>query len=64
MKKIIAFISAVAIVASLAIPASAAVGGFDISKAQPSINKAVTEIISKPSFSWNSWLNQILSRYK
>lgn len=52
MKKII---TAVAIVMALATPASAATIGFDISKARPSINKAITEIVSKPTFSW-AWL--------
>lgn len=64
MKKIITFVSALAIVAALAAPASAATGGFDIGKAQPSINKAVTEIVSKPSFNWNTWLNNLLARFR
>lgn len=63
MKKIIAFVSAVAIMAALAVPASAATIGFDINKARPSINNAVTEIVSKPDFDWSAWLNNLLSRF-
>lgn len=64
MKKIITFVSALAIVAALAAPASAATGGFDIGKAQSSINKAATQIVSKPSFSWDSWLARILEGWR
>lgn len=64
MKKIIAFVFALAIVASMAIPACAATIGFDINKARPSINKAVTEIVTAPAFDWSEWLNNLLVRYK
>lgn len=64
MKKIIAIVSAVAIVVAMAVPVSAATGGFDISKAQPSINKAVTEIVSKPTFDWSAWLARIVEGWR
>lgn len=64
MKKIIAFVSALSIVAALAVPASAATGRFDINKARPSINNTITEIVTAPAFDWSEWLNQFLSRYK
>jgi hypothetical protein len=53
MKKLIA---TVAIVMALATPASAATIGFDIGKAQNSINKAVTQIVNAPSFDWSALL--------
>ena len=62
MKKIVA---AVAIAMVLATPASAATTmKWDFSKAQSSINKAATEIVSKPDFSWDSWLARILEGWK
>lgn len=64
MKKIIAFLSVVAIVSALAVPASAAVGGFDINKARPSINNAVTQIITAPGFNWSAWLSNLLEARK
>lgn len=64
MKKIIAIVSAVAIVVAMAVPASAATGGFDISKAQPSINKAITEIVTAPTFDWSAWLARIVEGWR
>ena len=64
MKKIITFVSALAIVSALAVPASAATFSFDIGKAQNSINKAVSEMVNKPTFDWSAWLNNLLARYK
>ena len=61
MKK---FIATVAIVMAMATPASAATIGFDVSKALPSINKAVTEIVTAPTFSWSDWLARILENLK
>ena len=61
MKK---FITTIAIVMALATPASAATIGFDVSKALPSINKAVSEIVSKPSFNWSAWLSNLLEARK
>ena len=37
---------------------------WDLSKAQPSINKAVTEIVTAPTFSWSDWLARILENLK
>lgn len=64
MKKIIAFVIAALLVLSMVLPASAATGGFDIGKAQPSINNAVTEIVNKPTFDWSAWLNNLLARFR
>ena len=64
MKKIIAFVIAALLVLAMVFPASAATISFDIGKAQPSINKAVTEIVSKPNFNWDSWLSQLLEGWK
>lgn len=61
MKK---FIATIAIVMALATPASAATIGFDISKALPSINKAVTQIVTAPSFNWSAWLSNLLEAGK
>lgn len=61
MKK---FIATVAIVMALAAPASAATIGFDVSKALPSINKAATQIVTAPSFSWSAWLSNLLEAWK
>lgn len=71
MKK---FIITMAIMAAMVVPASAASinldlnfnfkPSFDVNKAQPSINNAITEIISKPTFDWSSWLDNVLAQYK
>lgn len=61
MKK---FIATIAIVMALATPASAATIGFDVSKALPNINKAVTQIVTAPSFSWSAWLSNLLEARK
>lgn len=63
MKKIITIATALALTAALAVPTSAATGGFDIGKAQKSINKATVEIVSKPDFNWSDWLSDLLARW-
>lgn len=68
------FIITMAIMAAMVIPASAASidldlnfnfkPSFDVNKARPSIDKAITEIVSKPTFDWSSWLDSVLAQYK
>lgn len=66
MKRIITFILAISLMASMALSASAFTLSFDLSKAQPSINKAATELVQEVEAkypTWNDYFTKIMSQY-
>ena len=65
MKKLIAFALTLLLILTLIVPASAATTmHWDWGKARGSINNAVTEIVTAPSFSWSAWLSNLLEAWK